>query len=561
METPGRTLPVEQRHPKSLEPVTAVITIAMAVVGGFIGIHMITTLGVSPNTSVIGALVAMLIGRLNAFGLHRMRDVHRQNLVQTSISSATFAAANSLLTPIAIPFAFGRTDLVWPTLLGASLGLTIDVWVLYHSFGSQFLPATSAWPPGVAAAETIQAGDKGGRRALILLGSGIASVVVSFFGLPMSAAGVAMIGNTAALFLFGVGLMIGQYAPGILDVSLSSLFIPHGLMIGAGLVALIQAGFIMANKHPLSRLRRRGKAPETTTARQDTAEADGVDAFEASETPGDPSTVATVSSARLRRSFITGYILFVLGAVVTATVTGLVVDLSVPALIGWVLFAAFAAIVHEVIVGVAAMQAGWFPSFAVTLIFLVIGLVIHMPQVPLLVLVGYCASTGPAFADMGYDLKAGWLLRRGEPNWKAFELEGRRQQLIAGTMWFAVAIGMVALLWHTFFSQGQLPPTAKVFADTIKAGLTDPSVTHNLILWAIPGAILQLLGGTKRQLGVMFATGLLVATANACWMVFAALAFRWWWRRRRGTEGESESSLVGAGFIAGDSLYAVGRIF
>ena len=536
---------VEQRHPRAFEPVTLLVIALLSLLGAFIGLHMITTLGVSPNTSVIGALVAMLVGRVAFLGLVRMRSIHRQNLAQSAISGATFAAANSLLTPIAIPWALGRPDLVWPLLAGAALGLAIDVYVLYRAFGSRFLPADAAWPPGVAAAETIRAGDEGGRRALVLGAGGVVGLVASLLGLPMSAAGVALIGNMWALAMFGLGLLTSQYAPGFLDgQALSSLYVPHGVMIGAGLVALVQAVRLLAGR------RERGATPAAAAlATSPTAQPDE-----------DPSLVPTVTVARLRRTFATGYGLYVVGAVVLAALTGVWADLSPVAVVGWVLFAAVAAVVHEVIVGLAAMHAGWFPAFAVTLIFLVAGLLIGIPTVPLAVLVGYCASTGPAFADMGYDLKAGWLLRREHRPYSAFELEGRRQQLLASTVGFAVALGLVALTWRSFFDSGQLPPVSIVYADTISTGLTDPGVLTTLALWAVPGALVQALGGSRRQMGILLATGLLVATPNAGWLVLAALVGRVLWVRHRGPQGESEVALVGAGLIAGDSVASVGGI-
>ncbi|WP_418608456.1 hypothetical protein [Georgenia sp. SUBG003] len=54
--------------------------------------------------------------------------------------------------------------------------------------------------------------------------------------------------------------------------------------------------------------------------------------------------------------------LFIGVAVVLALVAGIATDMSVPALVGWVVFAAIAAFVHEIIVGLAAMQSGWFPA-------------------------------------------------------------------------------------------------------------------------------------------------------------------------------------------------------
>lgn len=73
----------------------------------------------------------------------------------------------------------------------------------------------------------------------------------------------------------------------------------------------------------------------------------------------------------------------------------------------FVLFAAFAALASEIIVGIAAMHSGWFLAFAVTLISLIIGMLLGFPPVALALLTGYTAATGPAFADLGMTLKRG----------------------------------------------------------------------------------------------------------------------------------------------------------
>jgi len=533
------------RHPRAVEPVTLALTIGLSVLGALIGLHLVTTLGVSANTSVIGALIAMLVGRVSVVGLRTMRSVHRQNLAQSAISASTFAAANALLTPIAVPFVFGRPDLVWPMLLGATAGLAVDAWVLFRIFDSKFLPATAAWPPGVAAAETIIAGDRGGRRAVILACGAVVGLGGSWLGLSMSAAGVAFIGNMWALGMFGLGLLVAQYEPGLLGVSLNAQYIPHGVMIGAGVVALIQAVLLLARRRT-----ERGDPALSEDPASEVAEAEAAD----------PSLEPTVPEARLRRSLLIGYLLFLTGAVLVAITGGVYAQLSLPALIGWVLLAGFAALVHEIIVGLAAMHAGWFPAFAVTLIFLVVGLLVGIPAVALALLVGYCASTGPAFADMGYDFKAGWILRRMHRPYPAFELDGRRQQCISAVIGCAVAVVVVALLWRTYFTANQLPPVAKVYATTVKAGLTNPHTVSNLLLWAIPGALVQFLGGPRRQMGILLATGLLVATPNAGWLVVAALLARVLYRRIRGEAADTELSLVGAGIIAGDSIAATAQV-
>ena len=65
-------------------------------------------------------------------------------------------------------------------------------------------------------------------------------------------------------------------------------------------------------------------------------------------------------------------------------------------LIGFVLYAAFAAFVHELIVGLAAMHSGWFPAFAIALITLLVGVLMGFPTPALALLVGFSAATGPA---------------------------------------------------------------------------------------------------------------------------------------------------------------------
>jgi uncharacterized oligopeptide transporter (OPT) family protein len=530
-------------HPRAFQPGTLVLTVLLSVLGSLIGLHLITTLGVSANTSVIGALIAMLVGRVGFLGLNRFRDVNRQNLAQTAISSATFGAANSIIIPMGIGYAYGDMSLVWPLFFGAVFGLAVDSWVLYRSFGSRFLPATAAWPPGIAAAETIKAGDQGGRRAYVLVAGGVVGAVVSWFGISASAAGVALIGNVVALLMFGVGLLVNQYVtavPGLADYSLTGAFVPHGMMVGAGLVALVQAAVILTG-------RRREEVP----------------AVGVQEPPVDLADRETVSPERLRRSLGSGVVLFAVGAVLTSLFAGLYADLSVPGLVGWIAFAVVAAFAHELVVGLAAMHSGWFPAFAVTLIFMVIALAAGFPQVPVVVLVGYCAATGPAFADMGYDLKAGWVLRRrhsGHPDYLRYELDGRRQQYFSAIVGFVVGLLVVVLLWRSYFEDGLLPPVATVYADTIRAGLSDPGTIQTILLWAVPGAVLQALGGPKRQMGLLLATGLLISSPYACWLVFAALLVRVGYRRLRGPDGDEQLALVGAGIIAGDALASVGKV-
>ena len=121
----------DQPHPSTFSPATFALLIVLAIFGAIIGIQLILQLGVTPNTSIIGALVAMILARLPLKLFARYRSVHVQNLAQSNISAATFGAANSLLVPIGVPFLLGRGDLILPMLVGAALAMLLDAYLLY----------------------------------------------------------------------------------------------------------------------------------------------------------------------------------------------------------------------------------------------------------------------------------------------------------------------------------------------------------------------------------------------------------------------------------------------
>ena len=69
-------------------------------------------------------------------------------------------------------------------------------------------------------------------------------------------------------------------------------------------------------------------------------------------------------------------------------------------LIAFILFAAFAAYVHEIIVGIAAMHSGWIPAFAIAFVTLIIGMLIGFPPAALGLLVGFSAGSPVIFWKM-----------------------------------------------------------------------------------------------------------------------------------------------------------------
>ena len=120
----ARILERPECHPKAIKPNTFVFTVLLSVGGSIIGLQVLTTLGITPYTALIGVLLAIAVSRIPIPALREFRSIHVQNLAQSSISAATYGAANSLLLPIGVPVLLDRPDLLWPMLAGASNNTT-----------------------------------------------------------------------------------------------------------------------------------------------------------------------------------------------------------------------------------------------------------------------------------------------------------------------------------------------------------------------------------------------------------------------------------------------------
>jgi len=507
-----------ERHPSIFHPTSLFFGILFALLGAIIGLELITRVGITPNSSIIAVVAAIALSRIPLAPLRRFRDLAEQNLAQTLISGATFGGANGILLPAGILWLLGRPDLVPAMLLGATAGVLIGAILMYRLFDSRLFPAAGIWPSGVATAECMIAGDQGGKRALLLGAGGLAGALGYSVGIPMDVFGVCWIGNIWALLMFGLGLLVRGYAHPAAGVDIEKSYLPHGFMIGAGLVALVQI---------LLALRERTKTYGTSGP-----------------------------EGHARTSLLGGFVAYAVVAVAMALGAGLLAEMSGATLAGFALYAALAALVSELLVGIAAMHSGWFPAFATAFVFLLIGMALGFPPIPLAFLVGFTASSSPAFADMGYDLKAGWILR-GKGVDPAIEREGRKAQLAAELLGIGIAALAVYFLHESYFDRDLFPPWDRVAAATIGAGAS-PELARALALWAIPGALLQGLGGPARQLGVLFATGLLIDFPAAGWTALVSLGIRFLLTRRYGASAEGPMYILAGGFIAGSALTSFG---
>ena len=517
---------MKREHPSAWDPSIVIVNVLVSVIGSIIGLELIARLGISTNTSIIGALFAIIIARIPLKFLQKFKNINSQNLVQTAMSGATFAASNGIFLSIGIPFLMGRQDLVIPMLVGSALAVIIDATILYKVFDTEMFPAKEAWAPGIAAAEAMLAVAEKGKKAVVLMVGMAGGILGKMVGIPTDILGVAWIGNIFALAAFGVGLLISEYSPKILHITLGDYYIPHGMMIGAGFVALIQMIIILSKK---------GKKEKETSAAKEISQ-----------------FTRTIKDMKI--SLGQGFAAYLVVAVIMAFMCGFITNMSIGMFVGWIIFAALSAIISELIVGISAMHSGWFPAFATAFIFLILGMLFGFPPAALAILVGFTSATGPAFADMAYDLKSGWIVRgRGED--VEYEMYGRKQQYFSKMLSAVIAIAVVVFTYKAYFANGMFAPVDKVYIATIDAG-ANASVAKNLLIWAIPGAILQAVGGSEKQIGILFATGLLIASPMAGITVLAGILIRVIVLKKSGDQGQNNLYILGAGFITGAALYS-----
>ncbi len=523
-------------HVKTFELETLFLSCVVSALSAVIAMQILVKTGISANTSILGAIIAMSLARIPFATMDKFRSLDRQNLVQTMCSGAAFAASNCGILAVGIfYFIEGAMRYVPYMLVGAAVSTCISVYFVYRLYDSSVYPASAPWPPGVATAQTIIAGDEGGEKIKRLIQGVTAGIVGSAikvpaawigipggasFGLPMAGIGIVFLANLWSMAALAVGLLIRAYSPVFFNFDLGKTYIPHGIMVGAGLTSLIQVCFILykGSKGSMEEVAEDGK-----------------------------TYAYTVNHAGVKRAMSFSVVMNAAAGALLAFVTGMMTQMTGAQIVMWVAWTTFSSVIAPVLVGICAMRSGWFPAFAITTIFLSIGLFMGFPPIALAILTGYVACTGPCFADMGYDLKTGWILR-GKSGDIPYELEGRRQQLLAEIFGALLGFAIVAIFMHMYFKAGTLPPVSKVFAATIEAG-QNPEILVQLAKWGILGAIVQFAFGPKKTVGVLLATGLLIYSPMYGVGVVAAVVYRAFF-------GSGRMEMRESGLIAGDGIYS-----
>jgi uncharacterized oligopeptide transporter (OPT) family protein len=506
--------------PRAFEFPSILFYIALAAASSAVCAQINIHLGITPNTAVVGVLVAIALGRT---ALPRFKSAERQVMVETATSAGGFAGANIALVSLASLYLLGLERLVLPLLAGISLGMVLDIWLAYRLFGTRAFPADAAWPDGEAIGRLIQAGDEGGTLARQLLQGIAAGALGRLLTLPMAGVGIAFIGNPAALAALAAGLLVRGHAH-LLGFDLADSHLPHGLMIGGGLVQVGQTAWLFWRSRAGARLHP-GGAPVK---------------------PVENATRSGTAAGSLARGELLAHLgLFVAGAAALAGLGGLWSGAGASRVWLWVGFAGAAALVHTIIVGSCAMLSGWFPSFAVAIALILIAALLRFPVAALALVAGYILSTGPQFADLGYDLKSGWIIR-GRGTDADRERRGRRQQVWLQEVGALVGIVTAALAFTAYWRLGLVPPMSRVVAATVEVAVT-PSLAAELAAGALMGAVVQAVGGARRALGILLATGLLLDNVLYGYALVAALLLR----ARLGT---ARMGVRAPGLIAGDGL-------
>lgn len=526
--------------PRAFEWPAILVYVGFAALAAAICAQINVHLGITPNTAVVGVLVAIAAGRsvLPAF-----RAPERQVMVETATSAGGFAGANIALVSLATLYLVGLERLVWPLLVGITTGMVADIWLGYRLFGSRAFPADGPWPDGEAVGRIIQAGDLGGALARQLLQGVGAGAVARLFGVPAAGVGIAFIGNPVALAALAVGLLARRYGPAFgYDFAHSSL--PHGLMIGAGLVQVTQTAWVVwrarATSHPLA-------APDLSGSKAPDKASGNVPRLP----PDAPLPRVAPPNRSLRPQELSVHLAaFLAGALTLAWLGHLSGGMTARHLALWVGFAAAAAFVHTIIVGYCAMLSGWFPSFAVAIALILVAALLRFPLDALALLAGYVLSTGPQFADLGYDLKSGWIIR-GRGTDRPRERAGRRQQALLQELGAVVGLATAALAFGVYWRAGLVPPMSRALAATLTLGAS-PSLPLELALGGIAGAVAQIAGGPQRAIGILLATGLLLDNVVYGYALAGALAARAW-------VGTAAMQVRAPGLIAGDGLAGFGE--
>ena len=496
------------------EPGVLTLGIILAIISAAICMQIMGMFGTAPNTSLIVAVLIMIIARIPINALKKFGNLERQNYIMSIASAAGFSAANGAFIGISMLLILGRDNLVIPLSIGMLTASIISVFSTYKLFDSKIFPSSGSWPMANAAAKILEAGNEGGKKSKELIQGIVVGAILNQFGLPATGIGIAVVANIGTMAAMGIGSLISGFSPLLFDFNFSDTNIAQGIMIGAGVIAFFQ--IIISIKNMKTK-------------------------------PQEECCDATISETTAKKSLVLTFILFIAGAVLTAYITSLFSYMSNVNMILWILYVGISTLITMLLVGTASMHSGIAPSFAVVTLFLTIGIILGFEPIALAIMVGYVSCVGMVFADTGIGLKTGHIIRNGID-----EAYGRRQQTIMKFLGVIIGVIMAFFFGSYIIDGGAIPPMSIFYARSVSDSI-DITLFLDLLMWSIPGAILQFIFGNK-QVGLMLATGLLIGNGLFGAFILITLLFRIKF-------GVKTMAVRGPGLIAGDGLWGFIRIF
>ena len=120
----------QQTHISAFEPETLIPGILIAFLVGAVCMNIIGKLGTTPNTSLLGAIVAMLVARIPLNACLKYCNLERQNLLQTIASAAGFSAANCGFIAVAMLFLMGEASSILMMGIGCMIGTSVSIYII-----------------------------------------------------------------------------------------------------------------------------------------------------------------------------------------------------------------------------------------------------------------------------------------------------------------------------------------------------------------------------------------------------------------------------------------------
>jgi putative OPT family oligopeptide transporter len=227
VENPTSTPPAERRPDDPYVPASTilpeitvkavvlgiVLSVVLAAANAYLGLFA----GLTVSASIPAAVISMAVLRL-----FRQSNILENNIVQTAASAGESLAAGVIFTIPAMVILGAWTDFpYWDIVLISGLGGVIGVMFTIPLRRALIVDRPLRFPEGVATAEVLKVGDRGGAGALSLLTGGAIGALFKlgssglrlwgevFEWARFAGGGIAYVGTNLSPALVGVGYIIG----------------------------------------------------------------------------------------------------------------------------------------------------------------------------------------------------------------------------------------------------------------------------------------------------------------------------------------------------------------